>query len=137
VVAAFPKLEEARREAAVIAMLWRFLREGENPKPLVAGVIAAAKRLIAAVQAVGNELEGVDQPFTPRGEVALRAFVVPVTTLDGHNGAELVEIAQEVLRRANEIYFRVLGRLAAICEEAENRFGLPPLPRPPEPPPPT
>jgi Zn-dependent protease with chaperone function len=131
VVAAFPKLEEARREAAVIAMLWRFLREGENPKPLVAVVVAAAQRLIAAIHAVADELEGVDQPFAPRGEVALRAFVVPVDNLEGRNGAELVEIGQEVLRRAFEIYFRVLGRLAALCEDAEERLGLPPLPEPP------
>ena len=69
-------------------------------------------------------------PFEHAGEAMTLAGYLSGELLEGGGLGGIMENAGEVLNKYFSVYFRILGRLAAIGEEVEGLFGLKPLPKP-------
>jgi hypothetical protein len=80
-----------------------------------------------ALTAIRAGLEGVEHPLARRaGPASLAAAVVPRTP-DANDPGDLFALGEEALHEGYDAWFRLLGRLAWIAEQAELAAGFDPM----------
>lgn len=127
-------IRDIRHELVImVTLLEQLSKQQHNPK-LAGKVQAAASNLYQQLLGLKDTYKEIKNPLEHGGEASAfigRYLVGEMRESEGYSG--LVLRGQETLDRFFMLYFRILGRLAAIAEKVEESQGIKPLPDPPDP----
>ena len=127
------QLVAIRDQRAAIAALAGQAAQGTNDEAIGRAMAAGFAQLSAWHSRLGEALSGVAYPFDHAGgNFSIAAFAIPRPE-EGIAGS--FEASGQAIANLYGVYFRSLGRLAALAERVEVGLGLDPLPAPPPAPP--
>lgn len=125
--AAHERLREVRNCRIAMVRLCGMMEKHRENQALLEGILAGNRWLTEQVNDYRRMVADVEYPFDhAKGPVPLSDHLAPFL-MDAENISDTFDAAGQLIDRVQELYVRILGRLASYTEQVETTLGLAPL----------